>query len=60
MICPHCKKPIPFMKQRSVDPEIRRKAAEMIKQGYSYRDIEYALDRKISIGTLSRIAKSLK
>lgn len=55
MICPHCNKPIPRGKYGTVTEDLKKKALELVKKGYSMRDIEYMLDRKISAPTISRL-----
>lgn len=62
MICPHCNKPIPRFRTRpsDVDPKIKKKAVELYSKGFSMRDIEHALNRQISIATISRILKEQK
>lgn len=56
MICPHCKKPI----QREHSMELKKKAIELNKQGYSMRDIEALLERRCSFGTIAKWIKAEK
>lgn len=50
MICPHCKKPI----KREHDDALKSKALALVKEGYSLRDVESLLERKVSFSTVSR------
>lgn len=57
MICPHCKKPIPRGKYGTIPKEVKAKALKLHKEGYSVRDIEMLLDRKISYPSVQRLIK---
>lgn len=54
MICPHCKKPI----KREHSDELKKKAIALVKQGYSMRDVESLLERRVSFGTISKWVRS--
>lgn len=54
MICPHCKKPI-----MKTHPEaLKKKALQMLSEGYSLRDIESLLERRVNFSTISKWAKA--
>lgn len=56
MVCPHCKKPI----KREHSPELKKRALALAVEGYSMRDIEALLERRVSFGTIARWVQEAK
>ena len=57
MICPHCKKPIEY----GIDPKAEKRARELVKQGYSFRETErmlFAEGMKMSFSSISRMLRT--
>ena len=53
MICPHCRKPI----KRAHPEELKAEALALLAKGYSIRDVESLLERRVSFGTVAKWAR---
>lgn len=53
MICPHCKKPISW----AISKETLKRAKELRKQGYSFRDMEKVLISEGHHATYSNLSR---
>lgn len=53
MICPHCGKPV----EKRITAKDRQQVLVLHKQGFSVRDIEAKLQRRVSFSSAARIIR---
>ena len=61
MICPHCKKAIPYHRPMSTNlSDADRKMIKKLRDdGYSCRDIEFYFDRRLSYSSVKRVLEEM-